>query len=127
LKFGIAAYGMSGMDVDYRNTNVDCGSGKGCYTNFQFMEVSPALAYKVNDIINLGFLYKSPVSMHYSRVMDFNGDGKLHGMDLEQPQQVGNWDDQLMFKIGEEYKVNDILTLKATTTEKHPSMEKPSI
>ena len=127
--FGIAAYGVSGMGVDYRNTNVKCNpNSTGCYTNFQFMEISPSVAYRfnekftvgfgldlayggldlgnglstdygvgvqigaayrVNDMVNLGIAYKSPISMHYSRVMDFNGDGTLDGMDLEQPQQIG--------------------------------------
>ena len=125
--FGIAAYGISGMGVDYRNTKVDCGSGKGCYTNFQMMEVSPSVAYKmgklsfgagldltygaldlgngmgtdygigfqigasyrVNPLINLGVAYKSPISMTYPRVMDFNGDGTLDSMKLQQPQLVG--------------------------------------
>jgi len=180
--FGIAAYGISGMGVDYRNTKVDCGSGKGCYTNFQMMEVSPSVAYKmgkfsfgagldltygaldlgngmgtdygvgiqigasyrVNSLINLGLVYKSPISMTYPRVMDFNRDGTLDSMKLQQPQQVGlgvgitpnesisigadlvwvnwknakgykdfNWDNQWVFKIGGQYKVNNFLTLRA--------------
>ena len=54
--FGIAAYGISGMGVDYRNTNVKCDpNSPGCYTNFQGMEVSPSLAYKVNEKLSLGF------------------------------------------------------------------------
>jgi long-chain fatty acid transport protein len=128
LFFGISAYGISGMGVDYRNTNIDCGSGEGCYTNFQFMEVAPSIAYKfnsqlsiglgldltyggldlgnglssdygigaqlglawkVNEIVNLGLAIKSPVKMTYSRVMDFNNDGTLDDMDLEQPLQIG--------------------------------------
>ena len=180
--FGIAAYGISGMGVDYRNTKVDCGSGKGCYTNFQMMEVSPSVAYKmgklsfgagldltygaldlgngmgtdygvgvqlgasyrVNPLINLGVAYKSSVSMTYPRVMDFNKDGTLDSMKLQQPQQLGfgigitsnrklsigtdlvwvnwknakgykdfGWKDQWVFKIGAQYKVNNLLTLRA--------------
>ncbi len=136
--FGIAAYGISGMGVDYRNTNVSCGdriiygtnstSPAGCYTNFQGMELSPSLAYRVTDKLSIGFgldlvygaldlghglssdyavggqfgiaykynnwinigaAVKTPIKLNFSRVYDFNNDGKLEGMTLEQPWQFG--------------------------------------
>jgi len=49
LTFGIGAFGVSGMGVDYRN-NVDF---EHAHTNFQFMRVIPTLAYKVNDAISV--------------------------------------------------------------------------
>ncbi len=127
--FGISAYGISGMGVDYRNTNVKCDpNSPGCYTNFQGMEMSPSVALKINDkfsvgagldlvygaldlgaglssdyavgfqvgaaykynkTINLGFVVKSPIRFNFARVADFNGDGTLDSMTLEQPWQVG--------------------------------------
>ena len=49
LTFGIGAFGVSGMGVDYRNN-----SGLlNMHTNLQFMRVIPALAYKVNDAISI--------------------------------------------------------------------------
>lgn len=49
LTFGIGAFGVSGMGVDYRNN-----SGLlNMHTNFQFMRIIPALAYKVNDAISI--------------------------------------------------------------------------
>lgn len=49
LTFGIGAFGVSGMGVDYRNN-----SGLlNMHTNFQFMRIIPALAYKVNDAISV--------------------------------------------------------------------------
>ncbi len=49
LTFGIGAFGVSGMGVDYRNN-----SGLlNMHTNFQFMRVIPTLAYKVNDAISI--------------------------------------------------------------------------
>ncbi len=49
LTFGIGAFGVSGMGVDYRNN-----SGLlNMHTNFQFMRVIPTLAYKVNDAISV--------------------------------------------------------------------------
>jgi long-chain fatty acid transport protein len=184
LTFGISAYGISGMGVDYRNTNIKCDpNSSGCYTNFQGMEMAPSIAYKINDQLSVGFgvdlLYgaldlghglssdyaisfqggvaykvnpmvtlgaavKTPSRFNFPRVMDFNGDGELDGMTLEQPWQIGvgvglkpmpklrvgvdvqwlnwkdakgykdfDWKNQWVFKIGGEYKVNDILTLRA--------------
>jgi long-chain fatty acid transport protein len=49
LTFGIGAFGVSGMGVDYRN-EPDLFR---MHTNFQFMRVIPALAYKVNDAISI--------------------------------------------------------------------------
>ncbi|WPM31967.1 outer membrane protein transport protein [Hydrogenobacter sp. T-2] len=60
LTFGIGAFGVSGMGVDYRNNSklvsaMDPATGKvvplNMHTNFQFMRVIPTLAYKVNDAI----------------------------------------------------------------------------
>jgi len=49
LTFGIGAFGVSGMGVDYRN-NIRL---LNMHTNFQFMRIIPALAYKVNDAISI--------------------------------------------------------------------------
>jgi long-chain fatty acid transport protein len=49
LTFGIGAFGVSGMGVDYRNNN----NLLNMHTNFQFMRVIPAIAYKVNDAISI--------------------------------------------------------------------------
>jgi long-chain fatty acid transport protein len=49
LTFGIGAFGVSGMGVDYRN-NSDL---LNMHTTFQFMRVIPTLAYKVNDAISI--------------------------------------------------------------------------
>ena len=48
LTFGIGAFGVSGMGVDYRNKGDDL---LNMHTTFQFMRIIPALAYKVNDAI----------------------------------------------------------------------------
>ena len=127
--FGISAYGISGMGVDYRNTNVKCNPKSfGCYTNLQTMELAPSLAYKVNEKFSVGFrldlaygaldlgaglssdysvgaqvglsykvaptvtlgaVIKSPLKLNFARVGDFNGDGVLDDMTLEQPWVFG--------------------------------------
>jgi long-chain fatty acid transport protein len=50
LTFGIGAFGVSGMGADYRNKGDEF---LNLHTNFQFMRVIPALAYKVNDAISV--------------------------------------------------------------------------
>jgi long-chain fatty acid transport protein len=49
LTFGIGAFGVSGMGVDYRD-NEDL---LRMHTTFQFMRIIPAIAYKVNDAISV--------------------------------------------------------------------------
>jgi long-chain fatty acid transport protein len=48
LTFGIGAFGVSGLGVDYRNKGDEL---LNIHTTFQFMRVIPTLAYKVNDAI----------------------------------------------------------------------------
>jgi long-chain fatty acid transport protein len=50
LTFGIGAFGVSGMGVDYRNKDPLLAN---MHTTFQFMRIIPALAYKVNDAISV--------------------------------------------------------------------------
>lgn len=48
LRFGLAAYGVSGLGVDYRDSAV------GTYTNFQSMKFAPNLAYMVSPNFSIG-------------------------------------------------------------------------
>ncbi len=50
LTFGIGAFGVSGMGVDYRNKDQNF---LNMHTTLQFMRIIPALAYKVNDALSL--------------------------------------------------------------------------
>lgn len=52
-RFGLAAYGVSGLGVDYRDTNLDQGR-PGDYTHLQIMKFSPAIAFQPNNQISLG-------------------------------------------------------------------------
>jgi long-chain fatty acid transport protein len=49
LRFGLAAYGVSGLGVDYRDDNVGLP-----YTNFQSMKFAPNIAYMVNPNFSIG-------------------------------------------------------------------------
>ncbi len=48
LTFGIGAFGVSGLGVDYRNKDPRFAN---THTTFQFLRIIPALAYKVNDAV----------------------------------------------------------------------------
>jgi long-chain fatty acid transport protein len=50
LTFGIGAFGVSGMGVDYRNKDQLLAN---MHTTLQFMRIIPAIAYKVNDAISV--------------------------------------------------------------------------
>lgn len=51
LWLGIAAYGVSGFGVDYRNKDQRLAN---MHTNFQFLRIMPSMAYKVNDAFSIG-------------------------------------------------------------------------
>ncbi len=48
---GIAAYGVSGMGVDYRNKDPRLSN---MHTTLQFMRIIPAISYQVNPNLSLG-------------------------------------------------------------------------
>jgi long-chain fatty acid transport protein len=66
-RFGLAAYGVSGLGVDYRNTTIDQSAFypapplpaaaplvTGAYTQLQIMKFAPAIAYQVTPSLSLG-------------------------------------------------------------------------
>lgn len=61
-RFGIAAYGVSGLGVDYRNTSLDQPTYfmgtyplvAGNYTNLQIMKFAPTVAVQALDKLSLG-------------------------------------------------------------------------
>lgn len=61
-RFGLAAYGVSGLGVDYRDTSIDVANyfGPGAnlvageFTSLQIMKFAPAVAYQVSDNVSLG-------------------------------------------------------------------------
>ena len=62
-RFGLAAYGVTGLGVDYRNTSLDqssfAGFGgnpliAGAYTSLQIMKFAPSIAFEPNSQFSLG-------------------------------------------------------------------------
>jgi len=62
LRFGLSAYGVSGLGVDYRDTELDQANpnfggnpvAAGTYTNLQLMKFAPTLAYQISPMISAG-------------------------------------------------------------------------
>lgn len=50
LNFGLGAYGIAGMGVDYPSALY----GNVTYTSFQMMKFAPGLSYKINNIFSVG-------------------------------------------------------------------------
>jgi len=61
LRFGFAAYGVSGLGVDYRDTQV------GVYTDLSIMKIAPNIAYMITPNLSIG------ASLHIDMgVLDLN-------------------------------------------------------
>ncbi len=61
-RFGLSAYGVSGLGVDYRDTELDQGNpgyggnpyAQGTYTNLQLMKFAPTIAYQALPNLSVG-------------------------------------------------------------------------
>jgi long-chain fatty acid transport protein len=78
LRFGLAAYGVSGLGVDYRNTDLD-GTVQGAYTQLQIMKFAPALAYQLRDNLSIGLA----VHVDYSSLDLRNGSSFGYGVGVQ--------------------------------------------
>ena len=63
FRFGIGAYGVAGMGVDYPANLY----GSVTYTSYSQMRFAPALSYKINDIVSVG----AALNVMYA-TMEFN-------------------------------------------------------
>lgn len=67
LTFGLGAFGVSGMGVDYRDKDPRLAQ---MHTTFQFMRIIPAIAFKVNEMITVsGALHGAWGSLDMGAVM----------------------------------------------------------
>ncbi len=67
LVFGLGAFGVSGMGVDYRDKDPRLAQ---MHTTFQFMRIIPAIAYKVNEMITIsGAIHGAYGSLDMGAVM----------------------------------------------------------
>jgi long-chain fatty acid transport protein len=78
-RFGLSAYGISGLGVDYRDTNLDQSTyffgsqplAAGVYTNYQLMKFAPTIAYQALPNLSVGTSFQ----VNYS-TLDL-GDGSV--------------------------------------------------
>ncbi len=103
LRFGIAAYGVSGLGVDYRNTPIDTATlgnspyplVAGEYTQLQIMKFAPSLAYQPNENLSLGMA----VQIDYANLDLRSGSSFDYGLGVE---------------LGGIYKLSDAVSIGAT-------------
>lgn len=53
MRLGLAAYGITGLGVDYRNTDI-AGTGAVDSTQLMILKFAPTFAYQVNDRLSVG-------------------------------------------------------------------------
>ena len=81
LTFGLGAFGVSGMGVDYRdqggNTPLNTPYLSDMHTTFQFMRIIPAVAYRINETFTVsGAIHGAWGSLDMGALMcNFDRDG----------------------------------------------------
>jgi long-chain fatty acid transport protein len=91
LRFGLSAYGVSGLGVDYRDTGVP----NNLNTQLQIMKFSPNIAYLVNDNLSVGL----GLHIDYSALDLGSGTSFNYGVGAQ---------------VGAIYKVSDYVSLGIT-------------
>lgn len=106
-RFGIAAYGVSGLGVDYRNTGIDqprffdfgpMGQfplAAGADTQLQIMKFAPSIAFQPNDKFSVGLA----VHIDYSSLDLGSGSSFNYGLGAQ---------------LGAIYKLTDMISVGAT-------------
>lgn len=54
FRFGLAAYGASGMGVDYRDRFVALGPGAEIFSQYSVFKFAPTIAYRIFDNLSIG-------------------------------------------------------------------------
>ncbi len=101
LTFGIGAFGVSGMGVDYRGKNPVL---QNLYTNFQFMRIIPALSYEIMP----GFSIGGALHIAWGSLDLRGGASQDYGLGA----QVGVAYDLGMISVGAEYTSEISMTYK---------------
>jgi long-chain fatty acid transport protein len=121
LRFGVGAYGVSGMGVDYKDTSPIFNN---LFTKLEVMKISPAIAYRFNDNLSAG----ASLGISYCD-LDL-GSGSSHDYSSV-GAQVGLLYQQGIFRIGASYlspqKVNheDVTDLDADGAMDNVTIEAP--
>jgi len=105
LRFGIGAYGVSGMGVDYKNKPAAYGN---LYTKLEVMKFAPNFAYQINDNFSVG----ASLSVDYQN-LDL-GEGSAH--DYGYGAQLGIIYKLGMFSLGASYTTPQSVTHKNVST-----------
>jgi len=81
-RFGLAAYGVTGLGVDYRGTDLEAalegpgGTLPGAYTSLQIMKFAPSLAYQITPVLSVG----GALHIDYAMLDLGNGNSPAYGI-----------------------------------------------
>ncbi len=119
LVFGLGAFGVSGMGVDYRDKNSALAQ---MHTTFQFMRIIPAISVQVNEMISVSFaphIAWGSLDMGAFMLCDTNGDGNPDvdcngsgGIDAGDVYNAGGGQSQALglgFQVGASLNFGDFL------------------
>ncbi len=104
LVFGLGAFGVSGMGVDYRDKDARLAQ---MHTTFQFMRIIPAIAFQVNDMITIsGAIHGAWGSLDMGAVLcaDMTEPGTCWNASGGQSQTLG-----IGFQVGATLNFGDFL------------------
>jgi long-chain fatty acid transport protein len=112
--YGIGMYGVSGMGVDWQNSNgLTGGALTKAWSSMQMMEMSAGGAYR-NGSLSIGF---APVFVYQALGLEYNFNmgekGGVYKASLDNANAYG-----VGFDLGAVYKVNDMLQVGLTYKSK---------
>ncbi|MCS7262598.1 MAG: outer membrane protein transport protein [Aquificaceae bacterium] len=107
LSFGVGAFGVSGMGVDYRNKDPRLAN---IHTNFQFMRLIPTVSYKVSEALSVaGALHLAYGSLDMgANLCDPTNPTRCWNAGGGQSQNYG-----IGFQLGVAYNMGDFVYLGA--------------
>ncbi len=108
LVFGLGAFGVSGMGVDYRDNNAVAKM----HTTFQFMRIIPAVTYQVNNMVTVsGAIHGAWGSLDMGAIMCADTDGDTLP-EADQCWNAGGGQSQTLgigFQVGASLNFGDFL------------------
>jgi len=113
--FGGGMYGTSGLGVDYEQTPFSGGSLWDGYSSIAFWQMAPALAWNVNEKLDLGAALNINYQMvSFSQRIQGGGGGTQQNFDLSKGAQGFGFG----FTLGALYDITDRLTVGASYKSK---------
>ena len=131
-RFGLSAYGVSGLGVDYRDTHLDqpgyffgaAPLAAGTYTNFQLMKFAPTIAYQALPNLSVGTSFQinySTLDLGEGTVAAYSYGVKL-GVSYKPLDQLTLG---LVYTSPQKATYNHVYDFNGNGTEQNLSLEQP--